>query len=296
MLHNAGEAALAAGAVARGLLGAAVAPTRVLEDLGQAAQAARGFARQLVAVRAESPLHAERSLSRRLSNFTMSMAEIDAVRGRLGATNNDVVLTVVCGALRRWHASRHHAVAELRALVPVNLRQADDTEAGNRIALLTVSLPVGEPDPLRRLRQIQERMGHVKTERSASVYPIAARVIVALPAIAAEQLVRQQTTRANFVCTNVPGPRQTQFLAGVPIEAIYAYAPLVGDHPLAIALVSYRDTMFVGIDVDSLAMDDLPHFRDALRQSYEEVINLGTHAEVASPRRRAGRVRAARAK
>jgi hypothetical protein len=47
--------------------------------------------------------------------------------------------------------------------------------------------------------------------------------------------------------------------------------------------------MFVDLDADSLAMDDLPLFRDALRESYEEVINVGTHAEVTPPRRSRGK-------
>jgi hypothetical protein len=80
------------------------------------------------------------------------------------------------------------------------------------------------------------------------------------------------------VCTNVPGPRQTCFLAGQAIERFYAYAPLVGDHPLAIALYSYRDMVHVGLDVDPLAMDDLEHFRDALAEAYAEIIDVARDA------------------
>ena len=128
-------------------------------------------------------------------------------------------------------------------------------------------------------------MGRVKTDRRATLYPFLARVMTALPRFLSEPIARQQTSRTNFVCTNVPGPRGVQVLAGVPVEAVYPYAPLVGDHPVAIALLSYRDKMFVGLDVDSLAMDDLPQFRDALRESYEEVVNVGTHTEVPAPER-----------
>jgi WS/DGAT/MGAT family acyltransferase len=224
--------------------------------------------------RAESPLHHRRSLSRRLSIFDMHLAEIDAVRARLEATNNDVVLTIVAGALHRWHTSRGADVKELRVLVPVNLRRADDPAAGNRIALLAVGVPVGEPNPLRRLRLIQERTGRVKADRRATLYPVAARAITALPMPLLALVGRQQTSRTNLVCTNVPGPRQTCFLAGEAIERIYVYAPLVGDHPVAIALFSYRDMIHVGLDVDPLAMPDLEHFRDALAESYAEVVNV----------------------
>jgi len=76
--------------------------------------------------------------------------------------------------------------------------------------------------------------------------------------------------------------RHTCYLAGEAIEQIYPYGPLVGDHPVAIALYSYRDTMYVGLDIDPLAMDDLEHFRDALRESYAEVVNVARPAEPAA--------------
>ena len=276
--HNAGEALAMSAAAARALVGSGMHPVDTV--LGAVAGVRRviGFTRELSMPRAESPLHHHRSLSRRLSTFDMHLAELDAVRAQLGATNNDVILTIVSGALHRWHTSRGADVKELRVLVPVNLRTATDEAGGNQIALLAVGLPIGEPHPLRRLRLIQERMGRVKVDRRATLYPVAARAIAGLPTPLLALVGQQQMSRTNLVCTNVPGPRQTCFLAGQAIERFYAYAPLVGDHPVAIALFSYRDMVHAGLDVDPLAMGDLEHFRDALAESYAEVVNVGRDA------------------
>jgi WS/DGAT/MGAT family acyltransferase len=245
-----------------------------------------GFGRELMLRRAVSPLHQERSLSRRLATFQMSLKDLDRVRRPLRATHNDIVLTVVSGAMRRWHMARGAYVRELRALVPVNLRAETDEGAGNRLALLAVGLPVGERDPVRRLRLIQERMGRVKTDQRANMYPLLARVMAAMPLPLAERLSRRQTVRTNFVCTNVPGPAHACFMAGEKIEAVYPYAPLVGDHPVAIALYSYDGILYVGLDVDPLAMDDLPHFRDALAESYWEVVGARDRKPASRARRR----------
>jgi hypothetical protein len=197
--------------------------------------------------------------------------------------------------MHRWHTSRGADVQSLRAMMPVSLRGSDELNAGNRIGLLAVKLPIGEPNPLERLRTIQVRTSRVKTDKRAALYPLVARVMNALPLAVAERLSRQQTSRANFVCTNVPGPRHTCYMAGEVIEKIYAYAPLVGDHPVAIALYSYRDMLHVGLDVDPVSMDDLPHFRDALAEAYDEVLNVGRRAAVVRrPASRAKRTRAAR--
>jgi WS/DGAT/MGAT family acyltransferase len=285
LLYNVDDAVRGGAGTLGALLTAVRHPGEVLSGIQSGARTAMGIGHELTGSRAESPLHHDRSLSRRLSTFEMALSDIDAVRGPLQATNNDIVLTVVSGAMYRWHKSRGSDVHELRAMVPVNLRGADDAKAGNRLALLAVSLPIGEPNPLRRLRVIQERMRRIKDDRRATAYPVLARVMTALPLAVAEQLLRQQTRRANFVCTNVPGPKHTCYLAGEAIERIYAYAPLVGDHPVAIALFTYRNMMWVGLDVDPLAMDDLPHFCDALRESYAEILKIGRPSDIRLARR-----------
>ena len=284
--HNLGVAATAAARLSRSALGALLDPLAAVDGLWKGMRAASGFGRELVMSRARSPLHAERSKSRRLATFEIPLADIEAICRRFGVTNNDVVLTVVSGAMHRWHTSRGADVKELRATVPVNLRAADDTSGGNRIALLAVRLPIGEPNPLTRLGLIHEGMSSLKQDRRAALYPILAQLMLAMPAAISSELGRQQTYRTNFVCTNVPGPRHTCYLAGEAITSIYAYAPLVGDHPVAIALLSYRDTVFVGLDVDPLAMPDLAHFIDALGESLAELLALG-HEPGATIERRA---------
>lgn len=280
-LYNLRAGGQVAAEVVRMIGSATLHPAATTANIESQLRTLTGMARQLLVTRARSPLHAGRSLSRRLATLEMSLTDIDAVRTPLGATINDIVLTVVSGAMHRWHALHGTDVKELRALVPVNLRAQDESESGNRIAMLAIALPVGEPDPLRRLRIIQERIGHVKSDRRATLYPLVAGAVYRLPLPLAEAIARQQTTGANFVCTNVPGPRQTYRLAGVRIEKIYPYTPLVGDHPVAIALLSYRDVLYVGLDIDPLGMDDLPSFRDALHDAYVEV--LGCRPPVGAP-------------
>ena len=293
-LYNGEEMARGVADGVSGVWDAVRAPGRLLSSVSSAIKSMGGFGRELMVTRASSPLHLRRSLSRRLSTFEMSLPDINAVRERLAATNNDVVLTIVCGAMHRWHTSRGADVHELRALVPVSLRGDAEDSIGNRIALLAVRLPIGEPNPMVRLQKIQQHMGQIKSDRRARMYPLMARLMTALPLSVAERISHQQTSRTNFVCTNVPGPRQPCYFAGELIERVYPYAPLVGDHPVAIALYSYRDTVCVGLDIDPMTMGDLPHFRDALQEAYDEVLSVGRQVDRrARPRRRPRRARSA---
>lgn len=292
MLYNAEEMVQGVAGAVGALWDTMRAPEQIVSGVRRGLKTVTGFASELAVSRAHSPLHERRSLSRRLSTFEMSLSDIDAVRARLAATNNDVVLTIVCGAMHRWHTSHGADVHELRALVPVSLRSNDEQNLGNRIALLAVALPIGEPNPIVRLRAIQERMGRIKADQRARMYPLLAQLMTALPLGVAERIGRQQTSRTNFVCTNVPGPRQPCYFAGELIERVYAYAPLVGDHPIAIALYSYCDTVYVGLDIDPMTMGDLPHFRDALQEAYDEVLSVGRQADRRLRPRRTRRSRA----
>lgn len=289
LLYDVQETIRASGAVVGGFASVVGDPRGTLAGIGRGLRAVSGFAREITASRARSPVRRRRSLSRRLATFDMSLAEIDAVRSRLGGTVNDIVLAIVSGAMHRWHTLHGADVRLLRALVPVSIRGERDPLGGNRLALLAMTLPIGEPNPLRRLRIIQQHMGQVKADRRATLYPWLAGVMMVLPLAIAKWIGRQQTMRTNFVCTNVPGPRRVCYLAGEAIERVYPYAPLVGDHPIAIALYSYRDIVCVGLDIDPMAMRDLPRFLDGLRESYEEMVNVGRHAEWA-PRRRPKRL------
>src|SRR5207248_4647712 len=68
-------------------------------------------------------------------------------------TINDVVLSIIAGAVGRWLGSS----ASIRVKVPVSLHQRDDgANVGNHDSFFFVDLPVDEPDPVRRVRAINQ--------------------------------------------------------------------------------------------------------------------------------------------
>lgn len=83
---------------------------------------------------------------------------------------------------------------------------------------------------------------------------------------------------------SVPGPRRTCYWAGEAVERFYPFAPPVGDHPLSVALFSHRDTVCAGIDVDPLAMPDLPRFVDAFDEARRELLAVAGTGAVAERR------------
>src|SRR5207237_8625416 len=75
----------------------------------------------------ETPLNVEIGPHRRFAVVRHQLDEYKTVKDALGGTVNDVVLTIVSGALARWLRSRGVRTEglQLRALVPVSGRTAE---------------------------------------------------------------------------------------------------------------------------------------------------------------------------
>ena len=76
-----------------------------------------------------------------------SLDDLRAVRRRFGVTPNDVVLAACAGGLRRFAERRGEPPRRLKAMVPADVRTAeDDAGSGNRITFVFLELPCDEPD------------------------------------------------------------------------------------------------------------------------------------------------------
>src|SRR5256884_6334695 len=91
-----------------------------------------------------TPLSVKTGPHRRYTIVRQQLDDYKQVKDALGGTVNDVVLTVVSGALARWLRARGLRTEglEMRALVPVSVRAGDDRGTlGNRLTVMRGPLP-----------------------------------------------------------------------------------------------------------------------------------------------------------
>ena len=125
--------------------------------------------------------------ARRLAGHNAPIEDLLAVRAARGTTLNDAALAVVTGALRRLALSRGTVPAPLKAMVPVNRRTAAEGGApGNRIAFVSVTLPLNVRAPLRRLDEIAAQTRAFKADGRASGSETLLGALGAAPADPAE--------------------------------------------------------------------------------------------------------------
>jgi WS/DGAT/MGAT family acyltransferase len=214
---------------------------------------------------------------RRFTWVRGDLAQFKAVKDALGGTVNDVVLTVVAGALgqyMRGHGENTDGV-ELRAMVPVSLRaDAERGALGNRVAAMWASLPVGITDPVERLRTVTADMQKVK----ASGQAVGAEVLTQLPGFASASILTQAARLQahqrlfNLVVTNVPGPQHPLYMLGRRLESIFPMVPLTQNTALGIAIMSYDGQLNFGLSGDYDVMADIDVLADELKASIDEIV------------------------
>src|SRR5215204_4470600 len=114
--------------MSRRALRAATHPVRAGRRVAEAAEALGEVAWNFTSPAPDVPLNVEIGSHRRFMWERCQLDDFKRIKDALGGTVNDVVLTVVSGALRRWLDRRGIRTEglELRALVPVSIRAEDE--------------------------------------------------------------------------------------------------------------------------------------------------------------------------
>jgi WS/DGAT/MGAT family acyltransferase len=138
----------------------------------------------------------------------LKLPEVKALSRALDCSINDMLLSCVAGAMRRYLAEKGDRTEgiEIRALAPIDLREPGDLELGNRFGIVAVLLPVGVEPPLERLMMVRERMLDLKTSYEPAVTLGLFAALGYLPKIMQDQLSDILASKATAVMTNVPGP------------------------------------------------------------------------------------------
>jgi diacylglycerol O-acyltransferase len=224
-----------------------------------------------------TPFNVEIGPHRRLAITQTDLADLKRVKDAHGGTVNDVILSVVSGAIGRYLRARGHDTTglELRALVPVSVREAEEHGAlGNRVTAMMAPLPVWCEDPVERLHIVSESMGDLKGSGQAVGAEILTRLTDFAPTTIASQAARLQPAQRffNLVVTNVPGPQFPLYVLGRKMESIFPMVPLAQRQALCVGIMSYNGQVNFGLIGDYDAMADLDSFGLDLEAATAEAI------------------------
>jgi diacylglycerol O-acyltransferase len=251
-------------------------PERAAGQLGKAVAALGAVLAAGLRGAPASPYNVTIGPHRRFAWVDGDLAQFKAIKAALGGSVNDVVLSVVAGALRSHMQANGDEVdgIELKAMVPMSVRaEAERGALGNRVTAMYAPLPVYAGDPVERFQIVHEAMKGLKESGQA----VGAELLTQLagfapPTVLAQASRLQSSQRAfNVVVTNVPGPQFPLYMLGRRLLRIYPQVPLIRNTALGIAIMSYDGTLNFGLLSDYDALPDLDDLADALRDAIAEL-------------------------
>ncbi len=207
----------------------------------------------------------------------IALDTVKAIGRAVGGTVNDVLLAAVTGALRRYLLGRGELAdgLELRAAVPVNLRAPNEPPTlGNRFGLVFLSLPVGADDPLDRLYDLKQRMEELKGSPEALVTFGVLQAMGLMTSRLQDVGVSLFGSKTTAVMTNVPGPRETIYLAGAPVRELMFWVPQSGRLGLGVSILSYAGQVRLGVATDAGLIPDPDTIIGAFHDEFELLMRL----------------------
>lgn len=245
----------------------------VAGSIGEKAAELASSALSIAKPTASTPLNVSVGEHRRVATGVFAFDEYRDLHRRLGCTVNDVMLTVLTGGLRSWLMGRGVSVtgrSQLRAAVPFST-----SDSGSPVSVFLIDLPIGEPDPLVRLRQIGFETARLKDMAqligAESIISVAGLAPPTLHALGARLASNMSSRVFNLAVTNVPGPQRPYYLGGSRLVASYPIMPLTRNQALSIGITSYDGGVFVAANADQDALPDVDDLIDELRTALTEL-------------------------
>lgn len=284
----------------------ATLPLQIVRDFGRFASDAEDLGTELLtrakalvgtlgmaASADETPLNGRVGPHRRFDWLPCRLDDLKAIRRAWECTINDVVLTLVTGAVRGYLLSRgvDPATVEFRVSAPVSVRKDSDRgKMGNRVSSWIVSLPIDRAEPREQLAAIHELTQALKESRQALGVEMMMQVAEWTPSTLLSLGAQAMSGPINTIVTNVPGPQIPLYFHGARLREIYPMLPLMEGMGLGIAVTSYAGTMNFGFVCDPDIVPDLERFRGLMLESLERAardagVRLGERAAAPPPRR-----------
>jgi diacylglycerol O-acyltransferase len=198
---------------------------------------------------------------RRILLTEVPLERVKKIRGKLGGSINDIVLTLVAEGLHGLLELRGERQGTVRVMVPVAVRPPGQAAApGTWTSALSVDVPVGVMHPAERLAAVRALTRRAKRSHQA----LGATFLMQMVGAWAPAWLHARAARFAYrgrwfslIVTTLRGMAAAVDLAGAPVVAAYPLMPLAADVSLTAAALTWGDRLTIGVTADAGAIPDL---------------------------------------
>ena len=263
-------------------------PAALFQTLGRVVPAF-GKARQLTEKDKKTGPKIKTRFNKRVSGHCVSDAihldfgQIRKIKNSVANTTvNDVVVSIVGGALRRYLIAKDELPdASLVTGAPINIRSKDNADTvGNLISMMRISLGTDIDDPIERLEAVHASA--LKSKAYAKAIGVRTMTDIAeslsprllalgMRAVTGEVLNERISTPVHTMVSNVPGPPVDLYMRGARLYSILGLGPLVDQVGLFHAVMSVGKSMSVSFVCCRQMLPDPEFYRACLQEAFEEL-------------------------
>ena len=213
--------------------------------------------------------------------LSLNLAELKTIKDRCGATINDVVVTVIAGAVRKYLTAHDELPEEsLAASMPVNMRtRKGETEDANQIGTIIGFVHTDIADPKKRLKAIQKSMAEAKefidtpladTLKLAGYFsPVIGKRLANI--YVDNALTRRLPMGVCGIITNIPGAPVQLYCAGARLTDYHCLGVLTPGCGICNAVFSMNENVSMAFLADRDCIPDPDLYRQSLEESYAEL-------------------------
>ena len=163
----------------------------------------------------------------------------------------------------------------LRMTMPINVRTEETSDlAGNQFVPARFPIPLDIDDAAERIQAIHDLVAVQRAEPAMALVEPLARVLNRLPTSMSTGIFGSMLKGVDLVTSNVPGAPIPIYIAGGQIEGLFAFGPMTGA-AANLTLLSYRDDLHIGINLDPAAVTEPATFVECYRAAWDELIAVG---------------------
>ena len=220
---------------------------------------------------------------RALATATVDLAQVREVKTLLGGTVNDVLLTVIGGAVRSYLNIYDTAPeSPMVAVVPMSIRADTPPTGANQVSAMFAALATDELDPVKRYNKIAAS-SEVSKKQAGSIRPallenwgrMSPRSILDAGMRVYEflRLADVHPVIYNFIISNVPGPKQPIYFLGAQITHIHPFGPLLHGSGLSVTSLSFDDHLDLGVITCEHLLPDPTAVAELIEEEFAELLS-----------------------
>lgn len=250
------------------------------------------------------PFNAPLSGRVQYGRVSFDLCDLRHIGDKRGSTVNDVLLTILGGAIDRLAGELGIEIDHkfLRVYQAANTRKTDERDDwGNRLAFMPALVPLGLVDSIERLRQTTT---YTQNTKALGVREVADKMVRGFQAYLPPPLAKlglqlmlarmfqkfsamsKRTPGFNIYLTNARLPDFQAFLGERHMTEFTGLGPLVPNTGVTCTAVNYAGRIHVGISADPETLPDIEGFCSKFQEVFDECLSTArddTETENNSP-------------